>query len=368
MRVVVSQSDLYDGLRTVARAAAARNVIPALSGVRLSAAPGTLNLCATDLELTISHTVPADTTEADTVVAPGRHLLELVRRLPPGPVRLETLSGGSALRVGWGDSVASVQTFAPEHFPAPERPGPDQHALSLSSGALRRLLRGTGFATGHDESRPWFTGVFLTVKGSHAAAMATDAAIVAYCETTVHNPGDLAFSVILPGRSLQELAQVLPDGQDEPCLLLPRHHLLQVEAGPTVLTTRLLEGQYPDFRRLLPSAYPSQARIPRRELLAACERALLLSDQGSVRFEAAAGALQLTARAPEVGDIADRLPAAMTGAPFAVPLNARYVVEGLRSMESADVLLEYAGARSAVRFRADSTTPSYFAVLPLLSF
>lgn len=111
MRVTIPQPDLYEGLRTVARAAAGRNVIPALSGVRLSASAGTLSLVATDLELTISRTVPADMVAAGSVVAPGRHLLELVRRLPPGPVRLEAEPGGTVLRIGWEDSCGLRQAI-----------------------------------------------------------------------------------------------------------------------------------------------------------------------------------------------------------------------------------------------------------------
>lgn len=143
---------------------------------------------------------------------------------------------------------------------------------------------------------------------------------------------------------------------------------MRFASGHTELTTRLLEGQYPDFRRLLPSSYPARVQASRRDLLTACERALLLADQGSVRFEAAAGALHLTARAPDLGEIADRLPATLEGQPFAIPLNVRYVIEGLRAMDSPEVMLEHAGPRSAVRFRQNASAASFFAVLPLLSF
>lgn len=369
MQVVVPQPVLAEAVRTVARALPSRTTIPALSGVCLTAEADSLCFRATDLELSISHRISAGVLAAGSVVLPGRSLQELVRRLPEVPVRLESGPSGTTVRIGWEDSSALLHTFAPDQFPmggdsgaAPPSP------LIIDTAVLRRLLRETGFATGHDESRPWFTGVYLTLQNQCMAAMATDAAVVAYSEAAVQNAGNLSFSVILPARSLQELGHVLPDTGAATCTLQALSNQFRVDMGDTTLTTRLLEGQYPDFRRLLPPTYPSQVLMDRQRLLAGCERSALLAEQSAIRMDAAAGALTITARTPELGQISEIVPARLEGPGFGVPLNVRYVLEGLRSMSGPSVLLEFASARGAVRFREECGANSFFAVLPLLSF
>lgn len=367
MRFTLDQPSFEDGLRTVGRAVSARNTIPVLSGIYLETRGQELRLKATDLEVSVSCTIAADVSAEGAVVLPGRYLQELVRRLPAGPVAVSGHSANVTARIAWDESECTVHGFPAEQFPA-DPPAGEQAALTVACGALRTLLRETGFATGHDESRPWFTGVFLALQGEKLFAMATDAAIVAYSEAIVHNPGELSFSVILPGRSLQELSRLLAASGEETCHIEPRQNQFRFEIGSVALTTRLLEGQYPDFRRLLPQAYPTRVKMEHGRLLAACERASLMADQSAIRVEATDQGLAITARTPELGEVAERLPASLQGPAFAVPLNVRYVLEGLKSMTGPDVLIEFATARSAVRFRAAASAASFFAVLPLLSF
>lgn len=368
MQFSIAQSGLEEALRTVGRAVSPRNTIPVLSGIHLQAGGSELRLRATDLELSIGLTVPANVTAPGEIVLPGRYLSELVHRLPPGEVAVSVNPQNATARLRWDDSEAAVHGFVPDQFPAAAGAESELPAVSIASDALRTLLRETGFATAHDESRPWFTGIFLTVKGDRAAAMATDGAIVAYSEAAVHNPAEIAFSVILPGRSLQELGRLLGASTLKECRIVPGHSLFRFELGALTLTTRLLEGQYPDFRRYLPTEYPSVVSVERERLTAACERGALAAHMGAVRLEAGPGGLHLTARTPEVGEVAERLAAVVTGPAFSVPINIQFVLSGLRSMAGDQVLVEYAGSRQAVRFRANPAARSYFSVLPLLSF
>jgi DNA polymerase-3 subunit beta len=367
MRLSIERDLLYQGLQTVGRAVSPRNLVPVLSGICLEASAGQLRLRATDLEVTVHCAVPADVREEGSVVLPGRYLQELARRLPPGPVELSVDANTAAARIAWEESASLVHGFPAGQFPqAP--PETAEPSLTIAAPDLRRLLRETGFATGHDESRPWFTGVFFVARGSQAVAMATDAAILAYSEAHVHNPADLSCSVILPGRALQELGRVLAGGEGADCIVTARQNQFQFQLGDVTLATRLLEGQYPDFRKLLPNAWPSALTLSLPRLTAACERAALMADQNALLLEASPGSLRLSARAPELGEVVERIPADLTGDPFRIPLNVRYLLEGLRSLSAETVTLEYAGPRQAVRFRSGPETGAYFAVLPLLSF
>ncbi|HWI62330.1 MAG TPA: DNA polymerase III subunit beta [Symbiobacteriaceae bacterium] len=366
MEFTISQDSFAEALRTAGRAVAGRSTIPALSGMLLEAQGQELRIRATDLEVEITCRAPARVRTEGAAVLPARYLSELVRRLPPGPVSVRVAPENAVARLVWEESESVIHGFPADQFPAAGAWTDETAALEIEGAALSTLLRETGFATAHDESRPWFTGVFLTVKGETAVAMATDSAVIAYSEARVHNPADLAFSVILPGRALQELGRLLPAAGL--CRVLPSHNRFRFAAGDVELTTRLLEGQYPDFRKYLPAAFPSAVTLSRERFLAACERAALAADQNGIRLEAGPDGLKVTSRTPEVGAVTERLPADLLGNPFAIPLNVHFVLNGLRSMNGADLLVEYAGPRTAVRFRAGGGARSYFAVMPLLSF
>lgn len=198
--------------------------------------------------------------------------------------------------------------------------------------------------------------------------MATDTAVVAYSEAQADNPNDLACSVIIPGRYLQELERLLAEAGADRCLIAPSRSQLLFQLGDTTLVTRLLEGQYPDFRRLLPTQFPGTLRLDRKLFIEALERSSLLAAHGAVQVTAEGGQLILSARSPDMGHLTERLPGALHGSPFTVPLNGRFLTEGLKSMASPSVLVEFHSARTAVRFRANAESASFFAVLPLLQF
>lgn len=364
MKLTIPQ-DLLDGaLRTVGRAVSTRNTIPVLSGICLEAGDGILRLRATDLERAVATAVAADVHQPGAIVLPGRHLLELVRRLEPGPVSLTVDVANATARITCGQVDLTVHGFPADQFPQGAAPGTAAR-VSMEAAALRALLRETGFATGHDESRPWFTGVYLAVQGDRAVAMATDAAVVAYGEAAIANPDALAFSVILPGPTVQELGRLLDAGTVH---IAPVQNQICFELAGVTVTSRLLEGQYPDFRRVMPTQFPSRVRLSRPGLLAALERAALMAKDGETRFEGQAGALCLSARTPEVGRLTERIAAHCEGEPFAIGLNVRFVLEGVRTMDGPEVLVEYAGPRSPVRFRSSPEAASFFAVMPLLNF
>lgn len=369
MRFSIGRERFYDALRTVSRAVSVRTVIPALSGICLTARDGALLLRATNLELSVHRTVPADVAEAGSIVLPGRHLTELVHRLPRGEISVRADSSHAAARLSHAESEWVIHGFSADQFPSDDAE-PEGPPIRVDRTTLRTVLRETGFAAGQDESRPWSTGIFLQVAAGRLTAMATNSAVVAYGEAPLADAaaGDASFSAIVPGRSLAELGALLPDPGEAACIVTPLHNRLRFDLGETTLVTRLLEGHYPDFRTVLPSAYASSVSMDRVQLLEACERAVLLAREGAVRLEGEAGALRLTARSPEVGHVAERLPAILTGPAFAIPLNVRYLLDGLKAMESFTVQVEFHSARSAVRFRAGPAAPSYFAVMPLLSY
>jgi len=344
-----------------------RNTIPVLSGIYLEAVGQELLLKATDLELAIHKRIPADVLQEGAVVLPGRYLLELVRRLPPQELEVSLDPRNSTTTISSADGEYTMHGFPADQFPADSNE-PGLPGLMASSRALRTLLREVAFATGHDESRPYITGVAFSVKGETATATAADGAVLATGRVQVENPGDMAFAVILPGRSIQELGRLLSEHDHAPCEICPSGSQFTFRLGNLHLVTRLLSGVFPDWLRLLPTEYPTVVRVARERLLQACERAALLAPKGTVGLEARPDGLHILASTPEVGRLAERVPAECSGPGFTVPLNADYLLAGLRAGGSVDIWLEIANPRSAVRFRSVQSPDSFFVVLPLLRF
>jgi DNA polymerase-3 subunit beta len=164
------------------------------------------------------------------------------------------------------------------------------------------------------------------------------------------------------------LTRLVGELPGESCELMPLPNQLRVRLGDVTMSSRLLDGVYPDFVRLLPSDYPSAVTVNRADFIATCERALLMAQRGAIRLEAAPTGLHILAAAAEIGRVSERLPATLAGEPFAIPLDATYVLAGLKAGSSPSVVMEYAGARSAVRFRSDTGAASFFAIMPLLRF
>ncbi|MGE5673176.1 MAG: DNA polymerase III subunit beta, partial [Mycobacterium leprae] len=237
MRFTLMQQPFQNALRAVGGALSPRNMIPALAGIHLEAKGSHVILRATDLEHAIRLELPATVVAEGAVVLPGRHLVELVRRLPPAEIAVSVDPGNSTARILCADSDFTVHGLAPDQFPPDPVPGEER--VTIDTGAVRTLLRETGFAVAHDESRPWFTGVHLVIRGEAAEAMATDSAVLAYSRVVVANPFDLAMAVIIPGRSVQELSQLLAGEDAERCDMIPVHNQLLFRFGALTLTTRL---------------------------------------------------------------------------------------------------------------------------------
>ncbi len=366
MQLQIPQDLLYEGLQAVGRAVSARNTVPILSGVYLQAVGEELILKATDLELAIQKRVRADVRQDGEIVLPGRYLMELVRRLPPQEITISVDARNSTARITGSDCEYLIHGFPAEQFPADA----DEHQptpITVNGLSLRTLLREVAFAASHDESRPAITGVAFSVKDSTLVAMAADGAVLAYGQVEVENPADTTFSVIIPGRSVQELIRLLGEHEASSCEILPSGSQFIFRLGALQILTRLLSGVYPDWLKLLPTEYPSVLHLDRERFLRALERAALLAPKGTVRLETRVDGLHVSANTPEVGQVAERVPAALEGPGFLVGLNVDYLLAGLKASSSPTLLLEFATPRSAVRFRSIDSR-SFFCVLPLLSF
>lgn len=367
MKITVSQENFSEALTTVSKAVSAKNTIPVLSGVYLEARGEGLQLRATDLELAMECSAAAQVQAPGAVVLPARFLTDLIRRIPFGDIELAVDTSNYTATLRWGKSQYLIHGFPPDQFP--QIPSPDAGAsICVPQPLLRDVLRQTTFAAAHDETRPYLTGVYFTVKADTLSAVATDSVRIAHSRMQVQNAGSLQLGAIIPGRSLNELTRVLSGEASDTVEIAVSSNQVYFDLGRVKVISRLLEGQYPDVMRLVPQQYQTAATIAREAFLEAVERAALITKDGALKLRVDHQVLTITANAPEVGQVYEEIPLSLQGEPLEIGFNARYLVEGLKAVDEPEFVFDFSGSRNPARLRPNSSAGFVYVVLPLITY
>jgi DNA polymerase-3 subunit beta len=334
LKVTVSREALVERLAIVARGVSTRTAVLVLGGIQLRAGDGQVQLAATDMELSLRTTVGADVDGDGEVVVPGRLLLDIVRALPDDDVQLEHRSDESMLLITSGSASYRVHTYAAEDFPRL----PDVDALQTSPvdrEALLETIARVGRSASRDESRPVLTGILVRFEGDRLVMAATDSYRLAVKETPAPT-GVPDLEAIIPARALQELSRIAGSA-DEIQLGLHENHVV-FGADGAWLTTRRIDGQFPNYRQLLPEQFEHELQLPREELLDVVRRVSLMAQRNSpLRLRFADGELTVSAQTPDVGEARESLPAPFSADAMEIGFNAEFLRDGLESVDSPTV-------------------------------
>src|SRR5579862_9768024 len=334
LRITCSKDELVHGLSLVGRALSTRTAIQILSGILLEASGDELRLAATDMELSVRASVPAKVEGDGSVVLPGRTLVDIARLLPADEVTLEHRASESVVHVTSGSASYTLQTFNAEDFPRL----PDVSETPMFAVGRAPLLETIGRvarAASRDEARPVLTGVLVQFAGSKLVMAATDSYRLAVKETTLGGAAaDL--EAIIPSRALQELARIAGDA-DEIAVGVEENQVL-FSIGGVWLTTRRIDGQFPNYRQLLPESFEHELVIPRSEILDVVRRAAVMIQRATpLQLRFADGEVTVVARTHEVGESRESMPVAYTGEPLEIGFNAEFLRDGLESVDGDDV-------------------------------
>jgi DNA polymerase-3 subunit beta len=326
---------LAEALTTAGRAATSRTgTLPVLSGVRLDVSGGELTVTGTDLELTIRLTVPVHSDSDGSAVVPARLVSDIVRALPAGAV--EVSLGDDEMAISAGRSQFSVRPLSLGDYPAQVEP--DAEAVTLQSAEVSDALRQVVRAASTDDARAVLTGVLIVAEDDGIKMVATDSYRLAVRDLPQSSMLAAGQKVLVPGRALAELQRILSADDELKVRLGAREAVF--EAGETRLTTRLIEGEYPNYRNLLPSAYPNLLTVGRDALLEALRRVKILAqDSTPVRLTLAGETLQLTAITQDVGNAHEEIDASYDGAEMTVAFNPDYLASGIDAVEGDEVTL-----------------------------
>ncbi len=326
---------LADAVGSAGRAATNRTgTLPVLAGVRLQVEGDRLTVTGTDLELTIRLTVEVGGERDGAAVVPARLVADIVKALPAGAVSVEL--DDEEMSISAGRSQFSVRPLSLEDYPAQSESTAEPVNLpaAVVGDALRQVVR----AASTDDARAVLTGVLLASEEDGLRLVATDSyrlAVRDLPETTVMTSGR---NVLIPGRALNELQRVIGDVEELSVRFGDREATFDV--GSTRLSTRLIEGEFPNYRNLLPSSYPNLLTVSKADMLEAIRRVKILAqDSTPVRIALGGDTVQLTAITQDVGNAAEEIDASYDGSEMTVAFNPDYLAAGIDAIDSDDVTL-----------------------------
>lgn len=354
MKVVCSQSELNAALQLVSRAVATRPTHPVLANVLLTADAGTnrLSLTGFDLNLGIQTSLAASVETSGAITLPARLLGEIVSRLASdSPITLATEESGEQVQLTSLSGSYQMRGLPADDYP--ELPMVESGmTLKLQPAGLVQALKGTLFASSSDEAKQLLTGVHLRFNDKALEAAATDGHRLAVLQVddalqdsaNSSDDAEEGFAVTLPARSLREVERLMAGWRsDDPVSLFCDRGQVVFLAADQMVTSRTLEGTYPNYGQLIPDGFNRTLALNRRGLIAALERIAVLADQHNnvVKFSSQPdeGVVQISADAQDVGSGSESLPASLTGDAIQIAFNVRYVLDGLKAMGSDRVVL-----------------------------
>ena len=337
LRISCTRAELADRLGIVARGLSARSAVQILSGILLRGDSGEVELAATDMELSVRTSLQASVEGDGAVVVPGRLLVELVRLLPEAEVVLEHKAEESVLHVTSGSAEYRLRTYAVEDFPRlPDVATAQLHAIETDP--LLETIGRVGRAASRDESRPVLTGILVRFESGKLVMAATDSYRLAVKETALG--GDLPeLEAIIPARALDEVRRIAAGSESIELGMLDNHAVFGVNG--VWLTTRRIDGQFPNYTQLVPETFEHEVRMAREELLDVVRRTAVMAQRNSpLRLRFAEGELTISAQTQDVGESRETLPAAFAGEPLEIGFNAEFLRDGVDSISGDDLVLK----------------------------
>jgi DNA polymerase-3 subunit beta len=335
LRITCGREELVARLAVVARALSTRGAVQVLAGVLLRPGEGELELAATDMELSLRTSLPARIEGEGALVVPGKLLVDIARLLPDDEVVIEHRPDDGAVQITSGSYTSRLHVYAAEDFP--RLPPVEVPLQAVARESLLETIERVSRAASRDESRPVLTGILVRFEGTTLVMAATDSYRMAVKETELAEPGP-ELDAIIPARALGELARIATGESIQ--LGVQENHVV-FGTGDAWLTTRRIDGQFPNYKQLRPEAFELELELPRDELLQVVRRAGVMVQRNSpLRLRFAEGELTISAQSQDVGETRESLPAGYTGEPLEIGFNADFLREGLESVKGDQVKVQ----------------------------
>lgn len=370
MQLVIEKGALLRALNHVTSVVERRNTIPILSNVLLEADTDQLRLKATDLEREVIETVPAEVTHPGSTTVAAHVVHDIVRKLPDGAqVELSRGSEEGRMTLSSGQSRFQLQVLPSEDFPSLDA-GEMAHEFQVGAKDLKRLIEKTRFAISTEETRYYLNGIYLhsvEVDGKQLLrAVATDGHRLAQVEFSCPAGAENIPGVIVPRKTVQELLRLIEDSEAKVTVGLSNVKI-RCNCGPMILTSKLIDGTFPDYARVIPSANDKVLNVANGAFAAAVDRvSTLSSDKGrAVKLNIDGGRLILSVNNPDSGSAVEELPVDYSSDPLEIGFNARYLLDITSQLDSEMVNFLFADPGSPTMVREDGDSAALYVLMPM---
>ncbi len=340
MKLSTSKDALLAQLQAVTRVASTHTAVQALSGTQIHAENGAVELRATDLEVGLRVPLEAEVERDGVAVLPARLLLDVARALPVDSVTLELRPSEHDVEITSGGATFHIRTLRAEDFPP--LPEPDRDAsVKVPAGAFVETIQTVSRAASRDETRPVLTGILVSAAGQELQMVATDSYRLSVKRTALESALEGSFEANVPARALQELARIAAQVEGEELTVGVGANQVVFEAGGAVLSSRLIDGQFPNYQQLLPEAFEHELELAGDELTDVVRRISLLAQKNApLRLGFAEGELTVSAQTPDVGEARETIPVPFSGEAFEIGFNPDFLRDGLESVGAGGVILK----------------------------
>ncbi|HEU4942037.1 MAG TPA: DNA polymerase III subunit beta [Gaiellaceae bacterium] len=361
LKLSVPREELTRQLGVVSRAASTRTTVQVLAGVLLRAEAGRLELAATDMEISLRSSLEAQVESEGAIVVPSKLLADLARLLPADEVSIEHRAGEGLVEIVSGSAAYRLHTYNAEDFPRlPETASVE--LMSIDADALLETAGRVSRAASRDESRPVLTGILVRFEGEKLVMAATDSYRLAVKETAMGSGGpDL--DAIVPARALGELTRIAQGAGELEVGVLENQVIFATDG--ILLTTRRIEGQFPNYRQLLPEAFEHELVLPREELLEVVRRVSVMAQRNApIRMRFAEGELTVSAQTQDVGEAREAMPAPYAAEPLEIGFNPDFLRDGIESVEGDEIRLKLISSLRPAVIQGEGDDFSYL-IMPI---
>ncbi|MDD4815750.1 MAG: DNA polymerase III subunit beta [Clostridia bacterium] len=344
MQLICDGLDLCDAVITVSRAISTKTTNPILEGIKIVAEDGIVTLSATDLELSIEKKIKAEVKIEGETVVPGRFFGELIKKLTNERIELK-LNDNNSLKIKYTDSETIIQCFPVYEFPCFKKLESNDF-FGIEQKNFKNLINKTAFSVAIDDTRPILKGCLFEIENGKIKTVALDGFRLALNSQKIKE-SNLSASVVVPARSLNEIAKLLDDS-DKIINIYFQRNFLMVDLEDCIITTRLLEGEFINYKQIISSEFETKITINKKQLEDALERASLLSKIGQnnlVQFDIRDQNLCITSRS-EIGNIKENLSIVFKGKEFVIAFNARYFMEALKVNQEEFINIKFNSAQN----------------------
>jgi DNA polymerase-3 subunit beta len=370
MKVTVERSELLKSLGHVHRVVERRNTIPILANVLIRADRAKLGLKATDLDLEVSETIAADVAPGGSTSVPAHMLYEIVRKLPDGAqVVLEGSGDRAVLTVRAGRSRFTLQTLPDSDFPDLAA-GDMSHKFTLGAADLKRLIEKTQFAISTEETRYYLNGIYLHTAGDGKAkmlrAVATDGHRLAQVELALPDGAEGMPGIIVPRKTVGEVQRLIEDNESEVTVELSQGKI-RFTLGAVTLTSKLIDGTFPDYARVIPLGTDKELVVDKAEFEAAVDRVSTVSSERgrAVKLALSAGKLILSVTNPDSGSATEELEVEYGSDPIDIGFNSRYLLDIASQLEGEAAVLKLADPGSPTLIQDRGGNGALYVLMPM---